>query len=265
MFLLNSRLGLLTAARAGPIALAAQAPLLPKLRGHFAEFLNVVSLAHLGLLDPSTCVGLRYGPARPDATTAFLGSAGTGFASASPPRLPLARPPLPAGGPAIASRHRLRSRAGRRNVRLPPIGYALRPRLRTRLTLGGRTWPRNPRICGGRDSHPPFRYSCLHGRSDALQHPSRGTFAAHPTLSYQVIQMYASTTSAIRLSPDHFRRRVSRPVSCYAIFKWWLPLSQHPGCQGDPASLQSTERIIGGLGRWSGLFPFRPRSLSPTV
>ncbi len=37
------------------------APLLPKLRGHFAEFLNVVSLAHLGLLDLPTCVGLRYG------------------------------------------------------------------------------------------------------------------------------------------------------------------------------------------------------------
>ena len=37
------------------------APLLPKLRGDFAEFLNVVSLAHLGLLDLPTCVGLRYG------------------------------------------------------------------------------------------------------------------------------------------------------------------------------------------------------------
>ena len=73
VFLLNSRLGLSTAARAGPIALMARAPLIPKLRGNFAEFLNVVSLAHLGLLDPSTCVGLRYGPARSDATAAFLG------------------------------------------------------------------------------------------------------------------------------------------------------------------------------------------------
>ena len=27
----------------------------------FAEFLNEDSLVHLGLLDPSTCVGLRYG------------------------------------------------------------------------------------------------------------------------------------------------------------------------------------------------------------
>ena len=37
------------------------APLLPKLRGHFAEFLNNASPAGLGLLDLSACVGFRYG------------------------------------------------------------------------------------------------------------------------------------------------------------------------------------------------------------
>ena len=41
--------------------LLSQAPLLPKLRGHFAEFLNNASPAGLGILSPSTCVGLRYG------------------------------------------------------------------------------------------------------------------------------------------------------------------------------------------------------------
>ena len=41
--------------------LLAQAPLLPKLRGHFAEFLGNASPAGLGVLPPSTCVGLRYG------------------------------------------------------------------------------------------------------------------------------------------------------------------------------------------------------------
>ena len=41
---------------------------------------------------------------------------------------------------------------------------------------------------------------------------------------------YASTASVIRLAPVHFRRRVTRPVSYYALFKWWLLLSQHPGC-----------------------------------
>ena len=50
----------------GPLlcGLLAQAPLLPKLRGHFAEFLGDASPAGLGILSPSTCVGLRYGRAR---------------------------------------------------------------------------------------------------------------------------------------------------------------------------------------------------------
>ena len=37
------------------------APLLPKLRGHFAEFLNKSSSARLRILSSPTCVGLRYG------------------------------------------------------------------------------------------------------------------------------------------------------------------------------------------------------------
>ena len=37
------------------------APLLPKLRGHFAEFLNKGFSARLRILSSPTCVGLRYG------------------------------------------------------------------------------------------------------------------------------------------------------------------------------------------------------------
>ena len=36
-------------------------PLIPKLRGNFAEFLNHSSLAHLRILSLTTCVGSRYG------------------------------------------------------------------------------------------------------------------------------------------------------------------------------------------------------------
>ena len=36
--------------------------------------------------------------------------------------------------------------------------------------------------------------------------------------------------SVCSLSPDHFRRSFTRWVSYYALFKWWLPLSQHPHC-----------------------------------
>ena len=55
MFLLNSCLGRFSAA-------ALTALLLPKLRSHFAEFLNNTSPAGLRILSSSTCVGLRYGP-----------------------------------------------------------------------------------------------------------------------------------------------------------------------------------------------------------
>ena len=41
--------------------LLSKAPLLPKLRGHFAEFLNKDSPVRLRILTPPTCVGLRYG------------------------------------------------------------------------------------------------------------------------------------------------------------------------------------------------------------
>ncbi len=34
------------------------------------------------------------------------------------------------------------------------------------------------------------------------------------------------------LAPIHFRRQTARPVSCYALFKGWLLLSQPPGCPG---------------------------------
>ena len=38
-----------------------RASLIANLRDHFAEFLNQSSLKRLSLLDPTTCVGLRYG------------------------------------------------------------------------------------------------------------------------------------------------------------------------------------------------------------
>ena len=47
MFLVNSRFSLVSAAHR---ALTPRAPLLPKLRGHFAEFLNHDSLERLGIL-----------------------------------------------------------------------------------------------------------------------------------------------------------------------------------------------------------------------
>src|SRR5205823_13812577 len=61
----------------------AVAPLLPKLRGQFAEFLNHSSPDRLGILYLTTSVGFGYGPCT-HSLEAFLGSTGS---PSSPPRL----------------------------------------------------------------------------------------------------------------------------------------------------------------------------------
>ncbi len=63
MFLVNSRYRRFSAAPLGSAREALHLPgahLLPKLRCHFAEFLNQGSLKRLGILSLPTCVGLRY-------------------------------------------------------------------------------------------------------------------------------------------------------------------------------------------------------------
>ena len=144
--------------------------------------------------------------------------------------------------------------AGWGNINPLPIGYAFRPRLRSRLTLGGLTFPRKPCAFGGRASHPSCRYSFRHTHSSSLHRSLQSGFAADDDALLPSIAR--SATAARRLSPRHFRRGMARPVSCYALLKWWLLLSQHPGCHRDPTSF-ATERRIGGLGRRSGLFPSR--------
>ena len=65
MFLINSRFSLDSATQPPTTprhgACKEWAPLLPKLRGHFAEFLNHDSLARLSMLYPTTSVGFGYG------------------------------------------------------------------------------------------------------------------------------------------------------------------------------------------------------------
>ena len=76
VFLVNSRLGPFTATPSGSgreVLHPSGAPLLPKLRGYFAEFLSGHSLTRLGILSPSTSVGLRYGQPR-NSLEVFLGS-----------------------------------------------------------------------------------------------------------------------------------------------------------------------------------------------
>ena len=88
-----------------------------------------------------------------------------------------------------------------RNVRLLCIGYACRPRLRTRLTRGRRTWPRNPWSSSGRDPHPSLAtHVCiLTPTKSTARLPGR--FAPRRTLSYPATMKIAAASSVVCLSP----------------------------------------------------------------
>ena len=80
MFLINSRFPLVSApltATTPHKCTTAQVPLIPKLRGHFAEFLHYDSLERLSILYLSTSVGLGYGRTHHLTHEAFLDSTGS--------------------------------------------------------------------------------------------------------------------------------------------------------------------------------------------
>ena len=129
-----------------------------------------------------------------------------------------------------------------RNVDLLSIEFAFRLPLRPRLTLGGRPFPRNPWAFGGRDSHPSYRYSYRHPHFPCLQPPLQSTFNGLGNAPLPVtgpLWTGKSAASVLGFSPDHFRRRITRPVSYYALFQGWLLLSQPPGCLCNPTSLST--------------------------
>ena len=157
--MINSRLGRFSATRFSSPRIVdhlPRAPLLPKLRGHFAEFLFRGSLEHLRLLASPTCVRLRYGrksncPARlfsAVGSTALCGGDKAPFGigarlsrriclSGNAYHLASGRP-SPDGYFAPASPLGVITRNLRYgNIHPFPIAYALRPRLRDRLTRSG--------------------------------------------------------------------------------------------------------------------------------
>ena len=70
------------------------------------------------------------------------------------------------------------------NINPLSIDYACRPRLRSRLTLGGLAWPRNPWSFGGGVSHSSFAtHACILTRvASTAGSPRR--FTRHTTLPY---------------------------------------------------------------------------------
>jgi hypothetical protein len=204
VFLVNSRLGLVTATSIGfrgkPLHLP-EALLIPKLRSQCAEFLNERSLIRLGILSLPTCVGLRYGQLT-NFLEVFLGGMGSVSSIAlrrTSSRASEMRPPdLPGGPPVLVSVHvhqygsltlprhpiGMTRISWRRNVDLLSIGYALRPGLRIRLTLRGLPFLRKPWVFGVRGSRPHCRYLCQQNLFRAVQPSLRSTFNPHGMLLY---------------------------------------------------------------------------------
>ena len=139
----------------GPLAWA---PLIANLRSHFAEFLNHRSPERLRILFLPTCVSFST----VNLALTFRSFSWTPFHTLRD--LKCSRDPVLVYAWRIYQSRRLirtnghfcsyrcvsgcrpsiTSQGRRRNINLPSIVYALRPRLRYRLTLGGFTLPRKP-------------------------------------------------------------------------------------------------------------------------
>ncbi len=126
------------------------------------------------------------------------------------------------------------------NINPLSIDYACRPRLRSRLTLGGQTWPRNPWSIGGRDSHSAFAtHACILTPTPSTA-PSQGRFTGCRTLPYPTRTpvpedtVLIATASAVRLSPatlsaqDHLTSELLRTLSRMAASKPTSWLSGRP-------------------------------------
>lgn len=131
------------------------------------------------------------------------------------------------------------------NINPLSIDYACRPRLRSRLTLGGTTWPRNPWSSGGRDSHSAFAtHACILTPTPSTTR-SRDGFTGCRTLPYPPTRLHpprtnqsrriscaGDTASAVCLSPatlsaqNHLTSELLRTLSRMAASKPTSWLSQ---------------------------------------
>jgi hypothetical protein len=156
------------------------------------------------------------------------------------------------------------------------IDYASRPRLRSRLTLGGLTFPRNPWAFGGRVSHPSFATHT--GILSSLRSIDKSNSRVNPRIG----NPFGSTSLPKECSPTHHAKRHNAAASVSCLSPATLSARNHLTSEllrtlsmvaaSKPTSWLSVRfHILSHLARlrdlsWrSGLFPSRPRSLSPVV
>jgi hypothetical protein len=185
-----------------PLLAQKRGPLLPKLRGHFAEFLQHRSLKRLGILYQSTSVGFGYG------LIAGAVSWKPVTSHPNPVRDDKLRPSSPPAGWGILTPF--------------PSATALALALGARLTLRGLTLRRNPWTFGVRGSHPHLRYSCQHSHFRCLQHTSRCTFAGlrnaplprrKTVIRYQLSETLARKAESMRAISRYSPRQRSAVTS----------------------------------------------------
>jgi hypothetical protein len=109
-----------------------------------------------------------------------------------------------------------RSKKGYGNIDPLSIHCPFRVRVRSRLTLIRLALIRKPWSFGGRVSHPPYRYLCLHLLFQKVHCASPRSFAPAGMLPYRYKY---PTASVICLMPVYYPRPAARLVSCYALFK----------------------------------------------
>ena len=130
---------------------------------HFASIGSASGLRHR---EPRICLRLALHP-YPRTTNAWAGlpscvipsldyyQQGSGGSTAPPEGFTASRPLAPLDSSWA-------NQSGYGNINPLSIDYACRPRLRSRLTLGGLACPRNPWSSGGRVSHPSFAtHACI--------------------------------------------------------------------------------------------------------
>ena len=103
------------------------------------------------------------------------------------------------------------------NIYQLSIDYACQPHLRSRLTQGGRTFPWKPWSIGEYDSHiflATYTGILTSNRSSA---PYGTPSVLIRTLPYPIQSI--AIVSVLCLAPVNFPRRITRLVSCYALFK----------------------------------------------
>ncbi|KAG9438554.1 hypothetical protein H6P81_021505 [Aristolochia fimbriata] len=204
-----------------------QAPLSPKLRGYFAEFLRESCLAPLGTLL------LKVVRAFPGSMAWLLQRRSAWYSDIGSRHFLPPLPPCPEKSKAL-------THPPWTNLAEEPLGFR------------------------GIDSHQCLRYSSRHSRFRFVHTCSRGCF---PLRRNAPLPMHFTSHSFGRsLSPVHLRRKSARSVSYYALFQGWLLLGKPPGCLCTPTSFITERHAVRDppspshcLGAHGFMFYFTPR------